>query len=74
MPILTVGRGDLKTACWFEMPSDTIVSLLEERSVPVKTTGHEKDHYTVILTARASGKKMKPFVVFKERAHNSLKS
>ena len=54
-----------ETACWFEMLSDTTISLVGECSVPVKTTGHEKDHYTVILTARASGTKMKPYVAFK---------
>lgn len=41
-----------ETACWFDMPSDTTVATTGSRSVPVKTTGHEKDHYTVILTAR----------------------
>ena len=65
--------GGLKTACWFEIPSDTTVSLLGERSVPVKTTGHEKDHYTVILIAQASGKKMKPFVVFNGKGTQLLK-
>ena len=47
------------------MPSDTTVSLCGERSVPLKSTGHEKKHFTVVLTARANGVKMKPFVVFK---------
>ena len=47
------------------MPSDTTVALRGERSVPLKSTGHEKNHFTVVLTARANGMKMKPFVVFK---------
>ena len=34
-------------------------------SIPLKTTGHEKDHFTVILTAKANGTKLKPFVIFK---------
>ena len=34
-------------------------------TVPVKSRGHEKSHFTVILTARANGTKMKPFVAFK---------
>ena len=49
-----------KTTGWFKMPPDTTISLVGEHSVPVETTGHEKKHYTVILTARASGRKMKP--------------
>ena len=48
-----------ETACWFDMPSDTTVAVTDSRAVPVKTTGHEKDHFTVILTGRADGK-MKP--------------
>ena len=49
-----------ETACWMDMPSDT-----GSRSVPLKTSGHEKDHFTVILTAKGDGTKMKPYVVFK---------
>ena len=62
-----------ETACWFDMPSDTTVALTGARSVPLKTTGHEKDHYTVILTARADGMKMKPFVVFKGKGTRLIK-
>ena len=54
-----------ETACWFEMLSDTTVASTGSRSVPLKTTGHKKDHFTVILSARADGKKLKPFIVFK---------
>ena len=53
-----------ETACWMDMPLDTTVTLCGERSVPVKSTGHEKSHFTVVLTARANGSKMQPFVVF----------
>lgn len=54
-----------ETACWMDMAFDTIVHSTGAHSVPVKTTGHEKDHVTVILTARADGVKIKPYVVFK---------
>uniref|UniRef100_A0A1X7TW17 DDE-1 domain-containing protein n=1 Tax=Amphimedon queenslandica TaxID=400682 RepID=A0A1X7TW17_AMPQE len=54
-----------ETACWFDMPGDTTIHHTGARSVPVKSTGHEKDHYTVVLTAKADGTKLKPFVVFK---------
>ena len=46
-----------ETACWFDMVWDTTVHSTGARSVPVKSTGHEKDHYTVVLTARADGTK-----------------
>ena len=62
-----------ETACWFDMPSDTTVAVTESRSVPVKTTGHEKEHFTVILTARADGKKMKPFIAFKGKGTRLIK-
>ena len=47
------------------MAFDTIVHSTGAHSVTVKTTGHEKDHVTVILTAQADGVKIKPYVVFK---------
>ena len=62
-----------ETACWFDMPSDTTVASTGSKAVPVKTTGHEKDHFTVVLTARADGKKMKPFVVFKGKGTRLMK-
>ncbi len=59
-----------ETACWFDMPSDTTVAPTGSRSVAVKSTGHEKDHFTVILTART---KMKPFIVFKGKGTRLIK-
>ena len=47
------------------MPSNTTVTHAGERSVPINTTGHEKDRFTVCLAAKADGSKLKPFVVFK---------
>ena len=37
------------------------------------TTAHENDHFTVVLTACANGKKMKPFVVFKGKGTRLIK-
>ena len=54
-----------ETACWMNMHSDTTIAPTGCRSVPLKTSGHEKDHFTVILTAKASGNKLKSYVVFK---------
>ena len=47
------------------MPSRSTIDVRGARSVLLKTTSHEKDHFTVILTARADGKKLDPFIVFK---------
>lgn len=62
-----------ETACLMDMPSDTTVYLTGSRSVLLKSTGHEKDHFTVILTARADGTKMKPYVVFKGKGTRLIK-
>ena len=52
-------------ACWLDMLLDTSVIFTGAHSVPLKTIGHDKDHYTVILSAQADGTKMKAYVVFK---------
>ena len=62
-----------ETACWMDMPSDTTIDVTGARSIPIKTTGHEKDHFTVILTARADGTKLKPYVVFKGKGTRLMK-
>lgn len=62
-----------ETACWMDMPSDTTVHFTGSQSVSLKTTGHEKNHYTVVLTAKADGTKLKPFVVFKGKGTRLLK-
>lgn len=41
--------------------------------ITLKSTGHDKDHYTVILTARADGTKFKPFIVFKGKGTRLIK-
>ena len=62
-----------ETACWMDRPGDTTVATTGTRSVPLKTTGHEKDHFTVVLTAKADGKKLKPFVVLKGEGTRLMK-
>ena len=61
-----VGNMDeMQTPLWMDMPGDTTVERQGTKSVPVRTTGHEKVRFTVVLAAMASGKKLKLFVVFK---------
>ena len=62
-----------ETACWLDMPSDTTVHFSGARSVLMKRTGHEKGHYTFVLTAKADETKLKPFVVFKGKGTHLLK-
>ena len=63
-----------ETPCWMDIPSDTTIHFSGARSVSVKTTGHEKNHFTVVLTAKADGTKIKPFVVFKGKGTRLLKA
>ena len=62
-----------KTACWMGMPSNTTVASAGSRSIPLKSTGHKKDHFTVILTTKANGTKLKPFIVFKGKGMRLIK-
>ena len=59
-----IGNMD-ETPLWLDMPGETTVTHTGERSVPVRTTGHEKARFTVCLSAMADGRKLKPYVVFK---------
>ena len=40
----------------------------------LKTSGHEKDHYTVVLTAKADRSKLKPFIMFKGKGTRLIKN
>ena len=62
-----------ETACYMDMPSNTTIDVQGAKSVSLKTTGHKKDHFTVILTACADAKKLKPFIVFKGKGTRVIK-
>ena len=50
---------------WLDMPGETTIARRGERSVPLRTTGHVKGRFTIVLSAMADGRKLKPYVVFK---------
>ena len=52
-----------ETPSWADMPSATTIDQRGVHTVPIKTTGHEKNHLTVCLAVKAVGTKMKPYVV-----------
>ena len=54
-----------ETPLWLDMPSNTIIARSNARSVLIRTTGHDKGRFTVVLSAMADGRKLEPFVVFK---------
>jgi len=53
-----------KTAVWFDMVREPTVADKGAESIPLKSTGHEKSSFTVVLTAKGDGVKLKPYVVF----------
>lgn len=52
-----------ETPVWIEPVGTTSVDTKGKKEIPIKSTGHEKVRITVILTARADGKKCKPYIV-----------
>ena len=54
-----------EVALWLDMPADTTLDIKGTRSIPIKTTGHEKHRFTVCLAACADGRKIWPFILFK---------
>ena len=63
-PLHLIGNMD-ETPLWMDMPGETTVAHTGDRSVPVRSTGHEKARFTVVLAAMADGRRLLPFVVFK---------
>ncbi|KAK7096455.1 hypothetical protein V1264_016230 [Littorina saxatilis] len=49
----------------FDLPLTRTVNKKGESSVALKTTGHEKTHFTCVLSCTASGEKLPPMVIFK---------
>uniref|UniRef100_A0A8C7QPE1 DDE-1 domain-containing protein n=1 Tax=Oncorhynchus mykiss TaxID=8022 RepID=A0A8C7QPE1_ONCMY len=49
----------------FDLPLTRTVNRKGESSVKLKTTGHEKTHFTCVLSCTASGEKLPPMFIFK---------
>lgn len=56
-----------KVPLTFDIPMGRSVNERGQRSVNIKTTGHEKSHFTVVLACCADGKKLPPFIIFKRK-------
>lgn len=55
-----------ETSLWFDIISNTTVETVGAKSVSLKSTGNEKAHATVILSAKGDGTKLQPYIVFKQ--------
>ena len=64
LPQHCIGNMD-ETAIWADMPGNSTIAVRGSKSVPILTTGHEKQRITVCLAAMADGTKLPPFVVLK---------
>ena len=63
-PISNIGNMD-KTAVYFGMPGNSTLHHNGEKTVIIRTTGHEKDKVTIVLAAMANGRKLPPVVILK---------
>ena len=61
-----IGNMD-ETPMFFDMPGNRMVDVKGASTVSIKTSGAEKQHFTVILSCLADGTKLKPAVVFKRK-------
>ena len=52
---------------FFDLPRNSTVHMIGDKTVSIKTSGHEKTHFTIILACLADGTKLKPAVVFKRK-------
>ncbi|CAB5317938.1 unnamed protein product [Rhizophagus irregularis] len=63
-PLAYIGNID-ETPVSFDLPSNTTIDELGTRSVSIRTTGHEKANFTVVLMCMADGTKLPPLIIFK---------
>lgn len=61
-----IGNMD-ETPLMFDMIGNKSVETKGAKSVPFKTTGHEKCHFTAVLSCLADGTKLKPMIIFKRK-------
>lgn len=51
----------------FDVPSNKSIDVKGTKTVTIKTTGHEKTHYTAVLACCADGTKLPPLLIFKRK-------
>ena len=54
-----------ETPMWFDLPSNTTVNKKGEKTISIRTTGHERTSFTVILGCMADGTKLPAMCIFK---------
>ncbi|XP_018105792.1 plectin isoform X1 [Xenopus laevis] len=51
----------------FDLPSNRTVASLGDTTFSPRTTGNEKNNFTVVLSCLADGTKLRPFIIFKRK-------
>ncbi|KFD71435.1 hypothetical protein M514_16367 [Trichuris suis] len=65
-PLGNVGNMD-ETPIFFDVIGNRTVDSKGTKSVVVKSSGHERTHFTVVLSCLTTGMKLKPMVIFKRK-------
>ena len=65
-PLDHIGNMD-ETPLNFDMPLSRTIDKIGAKTIHIKTTGHEREHFTVALACLADGTKLGPFVIFKRK-------
>jgi hypothetical protein len=61
-----IGNMD-ETPMFFDLPGNRTVDTKGKKTIMIRTTGHERAHFTVVLACMADGTKLKPMVIFKRK-------
>ena len=61
-----IGNAD-QTPLTFDIVTNSTVAEKGNKSVPILTTGHDKDRFTVMLACLGDSTKLPPYVVFKRK-------
>uniref|UniRef100_A0A803JWI5 HTH CENPB-type domain-containing protein n=1 Tax=Xenopus tropicalis TaxID=8364 RepID=A0A803JWI5_XENTR len=61
-----IGNMD-ETPMTFDLPSNRTVASLGDKTIFLRTTGNEKNHFTVVLSCLANGTKLRPVIIFKRK-------
>ena len=63
-PLKYIGNMD-ETPMWFDLPSNTTIDNKGTKTVNIRTTGHERSSFTVVLACMADGTKLPAVCIFK---------
>jgi len=54
-----------ETPLTIDLPGNLTIDECGTRTVNIRTTGHERSHFTVVLACMADGTKLPPLIIFK---------